>query len=127
VRIVAVVLGLVTVAALDLILLAGAGDEPPVWFGILVLVMDVSLLASSVTLGTVLLARGRRLLGALFLGNLAVMLGALVLRTSGVEFPRAVPFGADVYWLNLYLLGLVVCIREGPDTPNQAPHRAGGT
>jgi hypothetical protein len=125
VRVVAVVLGVVTVAALDLILLIGAGDEPPAWFGVLVLVMDGSLVASSVTLGVAFLGRGRRVLGVLFLGNLVVMLGALVVRASGLQFPRAVLFGADLYWLNLYLVGLVIFIREGSSSPNPARRPTG--
>lgn len=119
-RIVAVAQGVLTVAALDLVLLAGAGAEPPPWFGILVSVMDVSLVASSVTLGAVLLDTGRRLLGALFLGNLAVMLGALALATSGARLPRAVLFGAGVYWLNLHLVGLVACTCESTSSPYRA-------
>jgi hypothetical protein len=64
-------------------------------------------------------------LGLLFLGNLAVMLGALLLRGAGVQFPRTVLFGADLYWLNLYLVGLVICIREGRGaSANQLPEPA---
>jgi hypothetical protein len=119
-RIVGVVLGMVTVVALDLILLIGASGEPPSWFAALVLVMDLSLIASSVTLGIAFLRRGRFPLGTLFLVNLVVMLGALMLRVSGVEFPRAVLFAADVYWLNLYLVGLVILIRERQaSSPNE--------
>jgi hypothetical protein len=121
-RIVAVILGMVTVAALDVILLVGAVGEPPPWFGELVLVMDVSLVASSVALGVVLLGSGRRLLGALFVGNLAVVATAIVLVTSGTQLPRAVLFGTDLYWLNLYLVGLVACTRgTAPRTGTAAP------
>ena len=45
-RIVGGVLGVVTVVALDLILLIGAGGELPPWFGTLVVVMDLTLVAS---------------------------------------------------------------------------------
>ena len=34
------------------------------------------------------------------------MLGAFVLRVSGVEFSRGLLFGIGLYWLNLYLVGL---------------------
>jgi hypothetical protein len=112
VRIIAVALGVLTVGALNLILLIGACGELPPWFGALVLVMDVSLLASSVALGVTFLRKGSRLLGALFLANLVVMLGALGLRVAGVQLPRAVLFGADLYWLNLYLVGLAIWIRD---------------
>src|SRR4051812_42218207 len=88
-RVVAAVLGLTTVAALDLVLLIGTAGDPPPWFGALVLVMDVSLLASSVAFGVVFLRTGRRLLGALFLFNLVIMLAALAVRASGAEIPRA--------------------------------------
>jgi hypothetical protein len=125
-RIVGVVLGVITVVALDLILLIGAGGEPPPWFGALVLVMDLSLIASSVALGVTFLRSGRRLLGLLFLANLVVMLVALILRVSGVQFPRTVLFGADLYWLNLYLVGLAILIRERRvSLPNQLPQPAG--
>jgi hypothetical protein len=64
--------------------------------------------------------------GLLFLVNLVVMLGALLLRLSGVEFPRSVLFGADLYWLNLYLVGLVIWAREGPaSSPNPLPQPTG--
>ena len=119
-RVVAVGLGLVTVAALNLILLVGAGGELPARFGLLVLVMDLSLLGSSLGLGVLCLANGRRLLGALFLGNLLVMAGALALRAADVPIPRAVLFGADLYWLNLYLVGLVICTRGRPASPSPA-------
>jgi hypothetical protein len=112
VRIVGVVLGVVTVVTLDLILLIGASGEPSSWFDSLVLVMDVSLITSSIVLGIAFLRGGRRPLGALFLVNLVVTLGAPMLRVSGVQFPRAVLFGADLYWLNLYLVGLTFWIRE---------------
>jgi hypothetical protein len=58
VRIAGVVLGVVTVAALDLIPLIGAGGEPPPWFGALVLAMDLSLIVSSVALGVAFHRRG---------------------------------------------------------------------
>ena len=82
-RIAGVVLGVVTVAALNLILLIGAGGEPPPWFGALVLAMDLSLIASSVALGVAFLRRGRRLLGLLFLGNLVALSSAPLNGASG--------------------------------------------
>lgn len=117
VRIVGVLTGLATVAALDFILLLGASGERPLWFGALVLSMDVLLLVSSIALGTTFLCEKRWTLGVLFLLNPIAMLLALPLRLSGVAFPRAVLFGADLYWLNLYLVGLVICIRKRPASP----------
>ena len=114
------VLGAVTVAALDLILLIGVGGDTPPWFGALVLVMDAALIASSAALGVSFLRRSRRMLGALFLGNLAVMLAALVLRVSAVEIPRPALFAADLYWLNLYLVGLAVAA-GGSEHPDAEP------
>jgi hypothetical protein len=119
--IVAVVLGVVTVAALDLILLIGASGEPLQWFGILVPVLDMSLLASSITFGIAFFRRGNRLFGSLFLANPLILLVALMLRISGVQFSRALLFGADLYWLNLYLVGLVIWIREGTPFPHRLP------
>ena len=117
------VLGAVTVAALDLILLIGVGGDTPPWFGALVLVMDAALIASSAALGVSFLRRARRMLGALFLGNLAVMLAALVLRVSAVEIPRPALFAADLYWLNLYLVGLAVAA-GGSEHPDAEPGAA---
>ena len=125
---VGVVLGVVTVAALDLILLIGVGGGPPPWFGALVLVMDLALISSSVALGVLFLRRGRRVLGVLFFGNLAAMLAALVLRVSAVEIPRPALFAADLYWLNLYLVGLAVAARASvrPDAEPGAAADGGG-
>ena len=87
---------------------AAGGDlaAPPDLFGGLVLVLDVSLVASSLLLG-VGFARGKhRWLSGLFLANLAIFGVAAVLRMSGLAFRPAVMFAADLYWLNLYLIVL---------------------
>lgn len=119
VRLLAMILGVMVVAALDLILLIGTSAEPPLWFGLLVLVMDLCLVTSSVAFGIAFSRSGRRLLGAMFLGNLFIMLAALMIRTWGVSIPRAALFGADLYWLNLYMVGLVVLSqkKESMDDP----------
>jgi hypothetical protein len=120
-------LALATIAALDLILLIGAGTDPPrpAWFGALTAATDLCLVASSALLGAALLRRRRRLLGSMFLANPALMLCALVLRLAGAEFGRALLFGAAVYWLNLYLVGLCVGWREirggAHDRPGSPP------
>src|SRR5688572_21514238 len=111
-RIVGVVLGVVTTVALVLILLLGY--EPPSWFGTLVRVMDLSLIISSIALGITFFGQGKRLWGFVFLSNLAPMLTALALVALGVQLPPAVLFGADAYWLVLYLVGLTVCVFERP-------------
>ena len=52
------------------------------------------------------------------------MLGAFVLRSSGVEFTRPILFGVGLYRLNLYILGLSVVWRtllERP--PNLVPQQ----
>ncbi len=125
-RFAGLILSLATISALELIQLIGASSDPPrpPWFGTLTAAMDVCLVASSAVLGPIFLRRGWRLLGSLFTANLALMLGAFVLRSSGVEFSRAVLFGVGLYWLTLYLVGLSLGWRTllgGP--PNLALQR----
>jgi hypothetical protein len=84
-------------------------DAQSVWpyFGALVAVVDVSLVASSGLLGHFFLKHRSRFLGAAFLLNIGIFAVALVLVTSGVRFAPIVLFAADVYWLNLFLIGTV--------------------
>ncbi len=107
-KIAGLLFSILTIVALNLILWIGAStDLPrPPWFGVLTGTMDLGLVVSSTLIGSILMRRGRRVFGLLFLANVAVMLGAFVLRLSGVEFSRGVLFGVDLYWLNLYLVGL---------------------
>ena len=104
-------LSLLTILSLNVILLLGAAvpDAQSVWpyFGALVAVVDVSLVASSGLLGHFFLKHRSRFLGAAFLLNIGIFAVALVLVTSGVRFTPIVLFAADVYWLNLYLIGIV--------------------
>lgn len=73
-----------------------------------ILVFDLALVASSLLLGT-LFARGReRTLAALFFANVAVYVFALIYRGTGRTFPASVLFGADLYWLQLYLAVLLL-------------------
>jgi len=106
----AVTLALATVAALDVILVAGAGfpDSAP-GEGLIagaVPIMDLCLVVSSVLLGRLLFANGSRGLGMLFTLNLALFAMAVVVRLRGSMPPRWLLFGVDVYWLNLYLVAL---------------------
>ncbi len=118
-KVAGLILALATILALELIQLIGASSDPPrsAWFGALTAAMDLCLVASSAILGPTLLRRGRRLLGLLFTANPALMLGAFILRSSGVEFSRALLFGVGLYWLNLYLVGLSLGWRTLLDTP----------
>src|SRR4051794_9979672 len=85
---VAILLAAVVVGSLNAILLIGAAghdlDAPPGLLGGLVVALDVSLVASGLLLGLVFARRGRGLLSALFLGNVALLLVAALLRVSGV-------------------------------------------
>lgn len=111
VRIVGFILALATVASLELIQLVGAGYDPPrpPWFTALTVMMDLCLISSSAILWPAFLRRGGPLLGALFAANLAVMAMAFALRVAGVEFSRPpILFGAGLYWLTLYLVGLAL-------------------
>jgi hypothetical protein len=102
-------LSILTILSLDLILVLGgaAPDTHPIrpYFGALVAVMDVSLVASSGLLGHFFLKHRSRFLGAAFLLNIGIFMAALVLVASGVRFAPILLFAADVYWLNLYLIG----------------------
>ena len=102
-------LSILTILSLDLILLLGALEHDlqsvqPVFNG-LVAVMDLSLVSSSALLGLILMRHGARVLGAVFLLNIVIFAAAFVLVGSGVRFSRVLLFGADIYWLNLYLIG----------------------
>jgi len=103
-------LSIATILSLNLILLLGAAVEDPdsirrVFNG-LVVVLDLSLVSSSGLLGLFFMRRRCRLLGALFFLNILIFGVAVILRTSEVRFPPALLFAADLYWLNLYLIGL---------------------
>jgi hypothetical protein len=104
-------LSLLTIISLDLILILGAAvpDTQSIrpYFGALVAVMDLSLVASSGLLGHFFLTHRFRLLGAAFLLKIGIFAVALVLVTSGVRFTPILLFAADIYWLNLYLIGIM--------------------
>jgi hypothetical protein len=103
-------LSLVTILSLDLILLLGAAvpDTQSIgpYFNALVAVMDLSLVASSGLLGLFFLRHHSRSLGAAFLLNIGIFAVAFLLVTSGIRFARILLFAADIYWLNLYLIGM---------------------
>jgi hypothetical protein len=106
----AVTLAIVTVAALNVIVVVGAGLPGSTTgerlLAIAVPIMDLCLVLSSVLLGRLLLATGNRTLGTLLMLNLVLFAAAVVLRVLGSIPPRWVLFTADVYWLNLYLVAL---------------------
>ena len=103
-------LSILTILFLDLILLLGAVVHDPQslrpYFGALVAVMDLSLVASSGLLGLFFLKHHSRSLGAAFLLNIGLFAAAFILVTSGIRFPPILLFAADIYWLNLYLIGI---------------------
>ncbi len=100
----------VLILALNAVLLIAATVRDldsirPTWDG-LVHTIDLSLLTSSLLLGLWFWRVGQRGLGVVFAGNLVVLGVAAILRVEGYIFPPMVLFGADVYWLNLYLVCL---------------------
>ena len=116
---------LVVIASLNAILLWGAGTTGGVvgsnaTFGILVLVMDVSLVVSSLSLGYLFWREHRVIWATLFSTNLLIMVAALVLKLSGTTLSSFVLFGADVYWLNLYLACLCCEWRWFKSSPNNS-------
>ena len=102
-------LSILTILSLDLILLLGAVEHEPQSvrsvFNELVAVMDLSLVSSSAMLGLIFMRHDARVLGSVFLLNIVFFAAAFVLVGSGVRFSRALLFGMDIYWLNLYLTG----------------------
>ena len=106
----AALLSIVTILSLDLILLLGAVVPDPQsirpYFGALVAVMDLSLVGSSGLLGLFFLKHHSRFLGAVFVLNFGIFAVAFILVTSGVRFTPVLLFAADIYWLNLYLIGI---------------------
>ncbi len=110
-----------TIVSLNAILLLGALEQDsPLHHWILhslVPLVDVSLLVSSGFLAIYFGKLRQRRLAGLFALNIIVVLVAGVIRISGFEFPRWLLFGADLYWLNLYL----ICLVGNFARPDQAP------
>jgi hypothetical protein len=106
----AVVLAVVTVAALNVIVVVGAGLPASTTgerlLGGVVPLMDLSLVLSSVLLARIFIAKGFPTLGKLFIFNIALFAIAVVVRVAGSMPPRWLLFTADAYWLNLYLIAL---------------------
>jgi hypothetical protein len=105
------ILALVVITSLNAILLWGAGTAGNVvgsnsMFGILVLALDVSLVASSFLLGYLFWREHRVAWATLFFTNLLMMMVALVLKLTNTGLSSFVLFGADLYWLDLYLVCL---------------------
>jgi hypothetical protein len=102
---------LVVIVSLNAIIFWGAGAAggivgSNVIFGILVMVMDVSLVISSSWLGFLFLRARRIVWASLFFANLLAMAIALIFKLNGISLSSFVLFGADLYWLNLYLVCL---------------------
>src|SRR5438105_12214345 len=87
-------------------------------FGILVFVMDVSLVVSSYLLGYLFWKEHRVVWATLFFTNLLIMVAAFVLKLSGTVLSSFVLFGTDLYWLNLYLACLCREWRWFKTSPN---------
>ena len=106
----ATVFSFLTIASLNTILLLGASvrelESIRTVFDGVVVVMDLSLVISSLLLGFLFFKHQERFLSILFFLNVAVFVVASILRNRGIGFPSIVLFGADLYWLNLYLVSL---------------------
>jgi len=116
---------LVVIASLNAIILWGAGAAGGVVgsntiFGILVMVMDVALVISSLWLGFLFLKARRAVWAALFFANLLVMAIAFIFKLNSISLSSFVLFGADLYWLNLYLACLCREWRHLKSRPNIA-------
>jgi hypothetical protein len=130
-----ILLAAIVIASLNAILLLGAAGQdrgaPPGLLGGLVLTLDISLVASSLLLGLEFARRKRRILSALFFGNVALFIVAVVLRASGLTIRPAALFAADLYRLNLDLIATTRHWRRiigphasaaGDAPPEQPPH-----
>ena len=100
----------ILILALNTLLLLGAtfpdaDSIRPTLNGVIV-VFEVALLVSSGLLGSWYWRIGPRWLGVVFGGNIAVSAFGMIFRLAGGVFPALVLFGADLYWLNLYLVCL---------------------
>jgi hypothetical protein len=106
----AILPSLIVVGSLNAIVFVGAAGHdigaPPGLLAGLVLILDVSVLVSSILLGLFFARMKRPLLSALFLSNVALFIGAAGVRLHGFSFRPAVLFAVDLYWLNLYLVVL---------------------
>jgi hypothetical protein len=101
-------LSLIVIACLNLILLIGAAfpgrvDLKPI-FDATILFFDVALVSSSLLLGTLLGRRRERLFAVLFFANVGIFAVAIIYRSVGKPFPPLILFGADLYWLQLYVV-----------------------
>jgi len=106
----AIAFALIAVASLNAILLLGAAGHymgaPTGLFDGIVLILDVSLIVSSILLGLIFARLKWRVLSALFWGNVALFIVAAVVRLLGISVRPALLFAADLYWLDLYLVVL---------------------
>ena len=111
----AIVRSFATIVSLNTILLLGVSVRKPdsiqAIFNSVVAVIDVSLVSSSRLLGSLFLNNQAPLLACLFFPNVVIFIIAFFLRIRGVVFPPIVLFGADLYWLNLYLICFLKCSR----------------
>ena len=117
----AIPFALIVVASLNAILLVGAARSdfgaPSSALSGLVLILDLSIVVSSIVLVFVFARLKWRRLSLLFLANLAVFLVAAAARLFGLSFRPAVLFATDLYWLNLYLVVLARHWRAIADAP----------
>ena len=106
----ATVFSFLTIASLNTILLLGASlrelESIRTVFDGVVVVMDLSLVISSLLLGYLFFKNQAYFLSILFFLNIALFVVASILRIRGVLFSPIVLYGADLYWLNLYLVSL---------------------
>ena len=101
-----ILLALATIAALNVILFGGAalqGESSGRLVALAVPVLDLCNLSASAVLGFWFFQRRRRLLSVIFWLNIIAFAVVLPIRLNGIIPPRALLFGADLYWLNLYL------------------------
>lgn len=108
----ALALSVVVIACLNEILMIGAAfpgraDVKPA-LDATILVFDLALVGSSLLLGILFARRRERGLARLFFANVGVYVFALIYRGTGRTFPMPVLFGADLYWLQLYLAVLLL-------------------
>ncbi|HWE36063.1 MAG TPA: hypothetical protein VG406_05770 [Isosphaeraceae bacterium] len=107
----ALALSVVVIACLNAILLIGAAfpgraDLKPA-FDATILAFDLALVSSSLLLGIFFARRRQRVMAVVFFANVGIEALALIYRGTGRTFSPLALFGADLYWLQLYVIVLV--------------------
>lgn len=109
----ATTLGMLTVALLNVVVGLAMIDVSPRAFHVAVEILPWLLIASSLSMGSVLWRTGRTTLAVCLFANIAMLLAALFARLAlGTLVPlRSILCMADLWWLNVHLIALMIIPR----------------